>query len=95
MKIIVFFLSKYMGKPKKIVYLRKVVAQGKATHPQSLTAKKSPKGVYSRSPPCEQTVVAFTLFPFTQTLKALRSEPASTIKNYETLFTFSYHSFWS
>lgn len=40
MKIIVFFLSKYMGKPKKIVYLRKVVAQGKATHPQSLTAKK-------------------------------------------------------
>lgn len=43
MKIIVFFLSKYMGKPKKIVYLRKVVAQGKATHPQSLTAKNHRK----------------------------------------------------
>lgn len=95
MKIIVFFLSKYMGKPKKNRIFAKGGGARKSHSPSILNSKKSPKGVYSRSPPCEQTVVAFTLFPFTQTLKALRSEPASTIKNYETLFTFSYHSFWS
>ena len=90
------FPLKIYGKAKKKSYIcEKWWRKEKPLTLNPWKQKKSPKGVYSRSPPCEQTVVAFTLFPFTQTQKALRSEPASTIKNHETLLTFSYHNFWS